>query len=118
MRKLFKIALIAAGLLIGLAVLLTIALRVMYPPAKLRHLVEEQIRINLHREARLGGARLGLRGLTLERFELSDVSTFAAGTFLTVDKLSVHWALHPLLSKQLRVTQIVLDKPNVRLVRM
>ena len=118
MKKFFKIVAYLIGAVIALLILAAIAIRVFFPAAKIKRLVEEQIRINLHREAQLGGAELGLSGLTLKQFRLSEVSKFADGTFLGVDKMTISWELAPLLSKRVYVKSITLEKPQVTLIRM
>ena len=117
MRKFIKIIAVSLSVLVGLMVLATLSIRVLYPPAKLRRLVEEQIRRDLHREAQLGGVQVGIGGLTLSRFKLSEVPSFSAGTFLAVDEMDVRWAWLPLLSKQVLINAIILDKPQINLIR-
>src|SRR4029077_5930007 len=101
MRQFVKMILLLAGGCLGLSLLATVALRVIFPPAKLRELVLEQIRIKLQREAQVGDVSLGVTGLALERFRLSEVPSFSVGTFLAVDRLKIRWSLLPLLSKQI-----------------
>ncbi|OGR90492.1 MAG: type II secretion system protein GspN [Elusimicrobia bacterium RIFCSPLOWO2_01_FULL_59_12] len=103
MPKYLRILFTGLGCLVGLLLIAALALRVFFPPAKLRRLVENQIRGQLNREARLGDVRLGLRGLTIDQFKLSDVPTFSAGTFLEVDQARVRWSLLPFRSKKVAV---------------
>jgi uncharacterized protein involved in outer membrane biogenesis len=117
MRKLFKISVIALGVLMAVVLLLTGVLHWMYPPARLRAMVQEQLRKQLHRESQIGPVDLGFWGISLERLKLSDVPDFNAGTFLFVEKAQVHWALMPLLHHQIVVRDIVFQSPQVNLVR-
>ena len=118
MRKFIKIVVIFTTSCLALGVLLSIALRVIFPPAKLRELVLEQIRIKLQREAQLGNADIGLTGLSLDRIRLSEVPAFSVGTFLAVDHLKIRWSLLPLLSRQVVIQDITLEKPQINLIRM
>ena len=43
--------------------------------------------------------------------------SFSEGTFLAVDKVTVRWELLPLLSKQVLVKAIILEKPQINLIR-
>jgi len=118
MHKFLKITVIVFGVLIGLLILSTVILRMAFPPAKLRRLVEDQIRQQLNREAQIGEVRLDIRGLSLSRIKLSEVPSFSAGTFLAVDETDVHWTLLPLLFKQIVIKEILLEKPQINLIRM
>src|SRR5258708_29640161 len=80
------------GILLFLGAAATVGLRIAFPPAKLRKLVEEQIRIRTGREAELGAVHLGLSGLTLEQLRLSEVPNFKAGTFLTAQGVHLEWS--------------------------
>lgn len=118
MRKFLKIA----GLLVlSLVVLLGIAttiLRLAFPPARLRRLVQEEIRQKFHREAQIGPVNLGVFGISAERLRLSDVPNFQAGTFLYVQQAQIRWALAPLLRRKLVIEKVVLKEPQINLVRM
>ena len=117
MRKLLKTVLIILTLLIGAVLVLSLALKLFFPTDKLRRIVEEQIRVHLNREAQLGGATLGLTRITLDRFKLSEVSSFSKGTFLEVDKMTVQWELLPLLSRKAVIKAIILNKPQIQIIK-
>ncbi len=119
MRKLLKILFVVIAFLLCAVVLTSLALRFFFPSAKLRHAVEQQIRMKLNREAQIGAIRLGLRGISITRFKLSEVPSLAeGGLFLAVDKMEVRWALMPLLSKRMEIKAVVLNKPSINIVRM
>jgi uncharacterized protein YhdP len=118
MKKFTKILL---GMLVAFVVLLgliSLGIHLAFPPAKLRRLVEDQIKTQLHREAQIGSIDLGISGIKITRFKLSEVPDLKAGTFLAVDDVKVRWALRPLLSRQIVIQSILLDKPQVDLIRM
>src|SRR5262245_3163585 len=114
-KKVFTVFLwIAAGMAVLLAGA-SLALRILFPPAKLRALAQEEICKHLHREAQIGPVGLGVFGGTLERLRLSNVPDFSAGTFLYVEKAALHWSLLPLLQRKTRIDLIVLDQAQVNL---
>src|SRR5688572_513161 len=115
MRHFIKIIVTLLGIAVGLLVLITIAVRLFFPPAKLRGIVSEQVRTRLNREVQLGDVQLGLGGLTLKRLKLSEAPSFTAGVFLAVDHVSVRWALLPFLSKKVVIKEITLEKPQVNI---
>lgn len=118
MRKLLKIFFVAGAFLLCVLVCTSLALRFLFPSAKLRHAVEQQIRTKLNREAQIGNIQLGLRGITISRFKLSEKPSLAeAGLFLAVDKMDVRWSLMPLLSKRMEIKTVMLNQPTINLVR-
>jgi uncharacterized protein YhdP len=118
LRKIVKYFAIAVGILVALTVIATVALRIAFPPAKLKKLVAAQVRQELNRDITIGDVHLGMGGISIQDLKLSEVPHFSAGTFLTVDRVTVSWALRPLLSKQVVVQSILLAKPQVTIIRM
>src|SRR5688572_5459170 len=118
MRTFLKIILWVIGAVVALALLATLAMRIFFPAAKVKKMVEEQVRKQANREARLGGAVVGFRSISLTGFELSNVPNFAAGRLLSVETLEVQWELWPLMSRQIHLTKILLKKPQVNIIRM
>src|SRR5579864_338892 len=93
MRKVFKFLVIIFGSLCALLVLAGVALKVLFPPAKIKRLVENVIREKLHREATLGSVDLGLSGIGIDPLTLSEIPNFKAGTFLTAEGVRLRWSL-------------------------
>jgi uncharacterized protein YhdP len=118
MKKILKILVILIAVVIALVILATLGLRIAFPPAKLSRIIETQLREHTQREARLDDVRLGVSGLTLKSFKWSNVPAFSAGTFLSVERMTVRWALWPLLSRKLQVNEIFLEKPQIEIIRM
>ncbi len=109
----------ALSLLLALVVLgATVYIKKKYPPARIKALVEEQVKERLHRELRLGDVSVGLwSGLSLEKIELSENPGFAGGTFLSAEKVSVEPFLLPLLKGRVVVKRVSLKGPSVKVVR-
>lgn len=67
--------LVAAGVVVALVAVAWIALAVLLPPARVKALVESQMKTALRREARFEGASVGLFPpvrLTVRKFELAE----------------------------------------------
>jgi uncharacterized protein YhdP len=118
MRKFIRFVVTLLGIVVVLLIAGTIVLRMKYPPARLRELVETQIRERLNREAQVRYVQLGLGGLRLEDVRISEPPNFRAGTFLVVEAIDIHWALLPLLSKHVSVNSVLLQKPQLNVVRL
>src|SRR5689334_21770366 len=61
------------------------------PQEKLRHLAEQQLKARIHREVKIGPIHLGLRGLTVDELELSEIPNFKAGHFMTAKGVHLGW---------------------------
>jgi uncharacterized protein involved in outer membrane biogenesis len=118
MRKFFKFIVILAAVFIALLAIAALCIRLFFPPAKVKKLIDAQIRAQLHREAKLQDVRLGLGGLRLIGFQLSEVPSFSAGTFLSVDRMDIGWSLAPLLKKHVAIKHVILQKPQIRIIQM
>lgn len=60
---------------------------------------------------------VGLQGLSVSDFKVSERPTFETGTFVTSEKFVVRPRLLPLLKKQIVIREIRLVKPRISLVR-
>ena len=105
---------ILAGMTAG-----TIALRIWFPPAKIRGLIVEQVSLRLHREVRLKRVDLSVvRGLVVEGLEISEKPDFKAGVFAGVESLRLRILWLPLLRRQVVIDEIMLSRPSLSLVRL
>lgn len=114
--RFFKFLLKSLVLFLALLGIATIVLRVIFPPSKLRQLVQDKIRQQIHREAEIGPVQISPFGLTLGQLRLSDIPDFSKGTFLTVDKLRLRWALLPLLTMDTAHRSFTLQTPQVAML--
>jgi len=108
-------------ILVGILLFLiagTVVIRFFFPAARIRALAQSQIRSQMHREAQMGDISLGLFGLSIERFRLSEKPGFAAGTFLYVENVRIRWSLWPLLHRRLWLSNVLLEQPQVNLIRL
>ena len=120
MKKLFKIF---GFLTLGFIVLLFAAffiLKALFPPAKLREMVEPRIERVVEREIDFGDIGIVFSwgfGVRLEDLRISNRKGFSENDFLTVDRILLKINLRPLLQRQIQVSHVILEKPEVLIER-
>ena len=116
MNKAFKIVLIVVGVLV---VVLLVA-PFLIPVNQFRPTIEEKASAALGRKVQLGNISLSLLSgsLSAENLSIGDDPKFSSSPFLTAKSLNVGVEIMPLIfSKQLNVTDIVIDDPQVTLLK-
>ena len=109
-------------ILIGIGVLIVLLIVVPFfiPVNQFKPTIEEKASAALGRKVQLGNLSLSLwRGaLTAQDLSVGDDPKFSPSPFLTAKSLSVGVEIMPLIfSKQLNVTDITIDEPQVTLLR-
>lgn len=117
MKKLFKLLLKIAIVLVILGVAALAVLRIMFPPEKIKAIALDYAKNTLHREIKFDGLSFNLIGVTLDNFAMSEAETFQAGTFVKADKLSVKVALMPLLKKRVEIATVLVDGLDVNVIK-
>lgn len=117
MKKLFKLLLKTVIVLAVLGVAALAALRIMFPPEKIKAMALDYAKNTLHREIAFDGLSFNLIGVTLDNFALSENDSFQAGTFVKADKLSVKVALAPLLKKRVEIAAVTVDGLDVNVIK-
>nr|QGT50609.1 hypothetical protein Elusimicrob1349_0790 [uncultured Elusimicrobia bacterium] len=117
MKKLFKLLLKTVIVLAVLGVAALVALRIMFPPEKIKTIALDYAKNTLHREITFDGLSFNLIGVTLDNFAMSEAETFQAGTFVKADKLAVKVALKPLFKKRVEIATVLVDGLNVNVVK-
>lgn len=113
-----KIVLILAAAAGAGLLALTVALKIALQPEKLRVLAEKNAEIALGRKVRLGGVSVSLlKGLSLEKLEISERPDFNAGTFASVDSFNLHVLWKPLLQKKVVVDHIAASGLKINVTR-
>jgi len=105
---------------IGLLVVILIILPFFIPVNHFRPTIEEKASAALGRKVQVGDLSLSLLGgaLTAKDLSVGDDPKFSASPFLTAKSLSVGVEMMPLIfSKQLNVTDISIDEPQVTLLK-
>ena len=117
MKKLLKLCFKIALVLVILGVGAVVALRMMFPPEKLKAMALEYAKNDLQREISFDGISLNLVGVTLDNFAISENTTFKNGTFAKADKLVVKIALKPLFKKRVEIATVQLDGLDVNVIK-
>jgi uncharacterized protein involved in outer membrane biogenesis len=105
--------------LVALVAVAWIALMLALPPARVKSLVEAQLRTALRREARFERASVGLFPpvrLSVRRLELAEPGGFANGTALSAGTIDLDLDVFALLSKQVRVKRLAIGQPVLHVV--
>lgn len=117
-RRLARWALIFIGVWAVLSVAAVVAIRIWFPPEKVKALLVQQVEERLGRQLEMGTASIGLySGLRIEDLRLSERPNFETGTFIGSHDFALKFAWLPLLKKQLVIREIRLDRPQVRIVQ-
>src|SRR5712672_3507811 len=116
MSRTLRYILIAVGVLIVLLVVVPFFI----PVNQFKPTIEEKASTALGRKVQLGNLSLSLLhgALTAQDVSVGDDPKFSPSPFLTAKSLSVGVEIMPLIfSKQLNVTDIVIDEPQVMLLK-
>lgn len=117
MKKFLKLCFKIALVLVILGVAALVALRLMFPPEKLKSMALEYAKTNLQREITFDDISLNLVGVTLDNFAISENTSFQNGTFAKADKLVVKIALKPLFQKRVEIGTVQLDGLNINVTK-
>ncbi len=116
---LLRIALVVLGALVALVAIAWVVLLVLFPPAKVKALVEAQLRHALAREVRFEGASVGLFPpvrLKVTKPELAEPGGFGRGSAFSADAIDLDLDVLALLSRTVRVRRFILERPAVHLL--
>lgn len=117
MKKLIKIL----AVLIVIAVVLlggaAVALKLMFPLAKLKSMAQEYVAQNYNRDIDFSAVSLNLIGVTIESFKLSEEGGFEAGNFISADSAVVKVELMPLFKKQIKISTIGFDGVEINVIK-
>ena len=111
--------LVAAAVFAGLVAVAWIALVILLPPARVKSLVESQLRTALRREARFESASVGLFPpvrLSVNKFELAEPGGFAQGAALSTAALDLDLDVFALLGRKVKVRKLSLRDPALHLL--
>ena len=116
MSRTLRYILIAVGVLIVLLIIVPFFI----PVNQFKSTIEEKASAALGRKVQLGKLSLSLfhGALTAQDLSVGDDAKFSPSPFLTAKSLSVGVEMMPLIfSKQLNVTDIIIDEPQVTLLK-
>ncbi|MDH5174177.1 MAG: AsmA family protein, partial [Elusimicrobiota bacterium] len=117
MKKLKKILLILFIIFLFVFVGGTIALRIAFPPAKVKAMLIARMSEVLRRQVEMESISVGLRGLRVKDFKISEKPSFDKGTFVEAGQFQIRPKLLPLLKKQISISEVTLISPKINVIR-
>ena len=110
MKKLAKVLGILAAVFVVLVIAAAVAVKIFFPPEKIKALVIAQAEQNLHRKMEVSSVDFGLfQGLQIQGVRLSEKPDFDAGEFMKADAFTFRFEWLPLLHKELVASRLELD---------
>ncbi|HVA66224.1 MAG TPA: AsmA-like C-terminal region-containing protein [Elusimicrobiota bacterium] len=114
---LWRAAAVAAALFLIAAALAPFILGRLFPPARIRALIASEAKQKINRDVKIGSVGWSLiHGVTIKDFAVSERPDFSAGTFLSLDSLSVRVRLLALLHRRLAVASLTVQNPEVSVI--
>jgi ribosomal protein L31 len=120
MKKLMKILLWIAGIVVALFVLLVIGVKLFLPADKIKAMAIEKGSAALGREIQVAGLDISIwggLGVELQQVSVGNPAGFQTSPFLTAEKIDLKLQLLPLIFGDVKFDRLVIDKPNVNMVK-
>jgi len=120
MKKLIRILLWIAGIFVALLILAIVAVKIFLPVEKIKAMAVEEGSARLGREIVVEGLDLSIwggLGVELQGVRIGNPEGFESGDLLTADKVDLKLQLLPLIFGDIRVNRLVIDRPDVRLLK-
>lgn len=117
MKKLIKIAIYGAIIFAVLVAATLFTLRKMYPPERLKKIAQNKAEQYLRRQINFEKISIGLSGLKMDSFEMSERPTFDKGTMLSAGHVSVMPKILSLLFGKMEIGKIKGQNINANLTR-
>ena len=117
MKKLKILLISLAGLAVVSALAVVIAIKVFFPEDKIKTLVADYAKNNLNREVSFDSLSLKFIGINLKNFKMSEKATFNEGTFIKSDNFIMKISPLPLLKKNIKISNILLDSININITK-
>jgi uncharacterized protein involved in outer membrane biogenesis len=116
--KTLKILLISLVSLIVIAsAAVVIAIQVFLPEDKIKSYIVDYAKTNLNREVTFDKLSFKFIGIDLKNFKMSENSTFNEGTFIKSDDFIIKISPLPLLSKKIKISNILLDSIDINIIK-
>ncbi len=116
-KKLFKYMLISVVVLLLVAAAGLFTLYKMYPPEKLKFMLQTYVAKNYQRELVFDDISFTWIGFTLTNAALSENTTLADGTFIKARQLTARVAVKPLLQKRIEISTIEVDGLDIQIIQ-
>lgn len=115
-RKVIIIIAVAVGVPVLLAGGALLLVKVLVSPDMIRKSVLPRVEKAVHRRIEMADAKIGLlSGITLKGLKVYEKD--GRGVFVSLGEVRLHYQLLPLLSRRVVVDEIVLDSPEIHVVR-
>jgi len=115
-----KTALKVAGIVVALLIVIAIAVPLLVNVNNFRPQIESTLSTSLGRPVKVGNLSLGVLSGSVgaDQLSIADDPKFSSSPFIQAKSLQVGVELMPLIfSKQLNITKIVIDHPEMTLLR-
>jgi hypothetical protein len=109
MKKLLKILGCCAAAAVLLMLAATLAIKIFFPPEKLKAMAMTFLTNQFRREFRMDSVSAGLGGVTVNGFAVSESGGFAKGSMLEAKNIGVSFKLAALLRKEILVSSVNFD---------
>src|SRR3989339_620871 len=117
MKKFKKFLLIFIISVVVIFIGAIVALRIAFPPEKLKGILITKMSEFLHREIEIKNVSIGFRGLEVDDLKVSERPSFKEGTFVEAKQFLIMPDLFAILRKQISISKIVLKSPKINIVR-
>ncbi|MDR1683891.1 MAG: AsmA family protein [Elusimicrobiota bacterium] len=117
MKRLFKLLLVSAVVIIVLITAPLVALKIIFPAEKIKLMAQNYVKTNYNREISFDGVSFNLIGVGVNNFALSEAATFKEGAFVSAGKAVVKIALKPLFKKQIEIKTIGLEDVTINIAK-
>lgn len=116
--KTLKILLISlVSLIVVASAAVVIAIKVFLPEDKIKTYITDYAKTNFNREISFDKLSFTLIGINLEHFKMSEKTTFNEGTFIKADKFTVKIAPLPLLSKKIKISNVLMESIDINVTK-
>lgn len=117
MKKWKKVLLIVFIVLTAVIIGGLVALKIAFPPEKIKTILTAKASEFLHREIEIKTVSVGLGGLEVEGFRVSEKPAFKNGTFIETNQFVIRPDLFALLKRKISISRIILVSPKINIVR-
>jgi uncharacterized protein involved in outer membrane biogenesis len=120
LKKLMKILGWVTGSVLVLVILLVVGLRLFLPADKLRDLAVARASATMGREVTVKDVRVSLRGglgIQLTGVGIGNPEGFPAGHLMKAESVDLKLRLRPLFSRQVHADRLVINSPDISLVK-
>ncbi len=117
MKKLKILLISLAGLIVVLSIAVVIAIKVFLPEDKIKSYIVDYAKNNLNREVSFDSLSFKFIGIDLKNFKMSERATFNEGTFIKSDDFIIKISPLPLLKKNIKISNILLDSIDINITK-